>query len=61
MEHVPRILRKTEDPNGRAACLWLIGTFPDFCADAPYIIEPLIDVTRSRRAAACVWNYSPPP
>lgn len=43
MEHVPRILRKTEDPNGRAACLWLIGTFPDFCADAPYIVEPLID------------------
>ena len=43
MEHVPRILRKTEDPNGRAACLWLIGAFPDFCADAPYIVEPLID------------------
>lgn len=43
MEHVPRLLRKTEDPNGRAACLWLIGTFPDFVQDAPYIIEPLID------------------
>ena len=43
MEYVPRILRKTEDPNGRAACLWLIGTFPNFCADAPYIVEPLID------------------
>lgn len=43
MAFVPRILRKTEDPNGRAACLWLIGTFPNFCADAPYIVEPLID------------------
>lgn len=43
MEFIPRILRKTEDPNGRAACLWLIGTFPNFCADAPYIVEPLID------------------
>lgn len=53
MEHVPRILRKTEDPNGRAACLWLIGTFPDFCADAPYIIEPLIDDIEEQKSS-CV-------
>lgn len=50
MEHVPRILRKTEDPNGRAACLWLIGTFPDFVQDAPYIIEPLIDEIEEQKS-----------
>lgn len=43
MDTVSHLLTKLTDPNGRAACLWLIGSFPDFVPDAPYIVEIVID------------------
>lgn len=39
----PFILRKMEDPKGKAACLWILGNFPLLADEAPYVVESLID------------------
>ncbi|KAK8808479.1 hypothetical protein WA158_008380 [Blastocystis sp. Blastoise] len=50
MSNIPRLLTKMTDPKGRAACLWLIGAFPDMVEDAPYVVEIIIDGITEEKA-----------
>lgn len=38
-----RCLKRMEDPNGRAAVIWMFGEYGHLIEDAPYLLEPIID------------------
>ncbi len=40
---LPRCLRRVEDPEGKAATIFMLGEFGPHLRKAPYILEPLID------------------
>ena len=38
-----RVLRSIEEPEGKIACIWMIGEYGETIAEAPYILEGLIE------------------
>jgi hypothetical protein len=43
LPHLARCLRKVEDPEARAAVLWMLGEHCLLVADAPYLLERMVD------------------
>jgi AP-4 complex subunit beta-1 len=50
---VEKCLRDVDEPEGKAAVVWIIGEYGDLIATAPYLLEPLID-TYADEASATV-------
>lgn len=38
-----RVLRSIEEPEGKIACIWMVGEYGETIAEAPYILEGLIE------------------
>lgn len=38
-----RVLRSIEEPEGKAACIWMVGEYGETIEEAPYILEELVD------------------
>lgn len=38
-----RVLRAIEEPEGKAACVWMVGEYGETIEEAPYILEELVD------------------
>ena len=38
-----RVLRSIEEPEGKIACVWMVGEYGETIEEAPYILEALID------------------
>lgn len=47
-----RVLKRMEDPTGKAAVIWMIGEYGQLIDDAPYLLEPLIDGVREEGSVA---------
>jgi len=41
--YLSKCLRKVEDPDARAALVWILGEFGSEIVEAPYLLEPIID------------------
>jgi len=43
LPHLSRCLRKIDEPEGKAAVIWMVGEYGEELIEAPYMLEPLID------------------
>mmetsp|Transcript_26734 Transcript_26734/g.33423 ORF Transcript_26734/g.33423 Transcript_26734/m.33423 type:complete len:799 (-) Transcript_26734:407-2803(-) len=43
LPHLQRCLKRIDDPEGKAAVIWMVGEFGEELTEGPYMIEPLID------------------